>query len=86
MPLERLIGDKAYDSDQLDRQLAAEYGIELIAPIAALWRRQWTQVIPFFAFPEDIRKVNRTIQPIASKESAMLPWIAGFCSHCLGHP
>jgi transposase len=28
----RLIGDKAYDSDQLDFRLAAEHGIELIAP------------------------------------------------------
>jgi transposase len=28
----RLIGDKAYDSDRLDRHLAAQYAIELIAP------------------------------------------------------
>ena len=28
----RLVGDKAYDSDPLDAQLAEEYGIELIAP------------------------------------------------------
>jgi transposase len=28
----RLIGDKAYDSDRLDRHLAERYGIELIAP------------------------------------------------------
>jgi hypothetical protein len=27
----RLIGDKAYDSDRLDRTLAARYGIEMIA-------------------------------------------------------
>lgn len=27
----RLIGDKAYDSDQLDRDLLQRYGIELIA-------------------------------------------------------
>jgi|GEM_PF-3842151 len=26
----RLIADRAYDSDQLDYRLAAEYGIELI--------------------------------------------------------
>lgn len=31
LPL-RLIGDKAYDSDRLDRDLAERYGIELIAP------------------------------------------------------
>src|SRR5882724_8036753 len=29
---ERLIGDKAYDSDRLDEQLLQEYGTELIAP------------------------------------------------------
>jgi transposase len=29
---ERLIGDKAYDSDALDRRLHEEYGIEMIAP------------------------------------------------------
>jgi len=29
---ERLIGDKAYDSDQLDAHLAEERGIEMIAP------------------------------------------------------
>ena len=29
---ERLIGDKAYDSDPLDEQLLQEYGTELIAP------------------------------------------------------
>jgi transposase len=28
----RLIGDKAYDSDQLDARLAAEYDVEMIAP------------------------------------------------------
>jgi ribosomal protein L34 len=28
----RLIGDKAYDSDQLDFRLAVEHGIEMIAP------------------------------------------------------
>jgi len=29
---ERLIGDKAYDSDGLDHQLMEEYGTEMIAP------------------------------------------------------
>ena len=28
----KLIGDKAYDSDPLDRRLEEEYGIEMIAP------------------------------------------------------
>lgn len=29
---EKLIGDKAYDSDPLDQTLAEQYGIEMIAP------------------------------------------------------
>jgi transposase len=29
---ERLIGDKAYDSDRLDRELMQNYGTEMIAP------------------------------------------------------
>ncbi len=29
---ERLIGDKAYDSDGLYRQMAEQYGIEMISP------------------------------------------------------
>ena len=29
---EKVIGDKAYDSDPLDRHLDEEYGIEMIAP------------------------------------------------------
>lgn len=29
---ERLIGDKAYDSDALDQQLMQQYGVEMIAP------------------------------------------------------
>jgi hypothetical protein len=29
---ERLIGDKAYDSDRLDEQMMQQYGIEMIAP------------------------------------------------------
>ena len=29
---ERLIGDKAYDSDKLDQDMMEEYGVEVIAP------------------------------------------------------
>jgi transposase len=38
----RLIGDKAYDSDELDRQMQEQYGIEVIAPHRSD-RRQPTQ-------------------------------------------
>jgi len=36
------------------------------ASIAALWRRQWQQVIPFFAFPAEIRKVIYTTNAVES--------------------
>jgi len=38
---ERLIGDKAYDSDRLDQQLMQNYGTEMIAPNRA--KRSQTQ-------------------------------------------
>ena len=31
-PPQRLVGDKAYDSDRLDEQMLSEYGTEVIAP------------------------------------------------------
>jgi putative transposase len=34
--------------------------------ISALWRRHWEQVIPFFAFPEAIRKVVYTTNAVES--------------------
>lgn len=39
---ERLIGDKAYDSDALDQTLADDYGIEMISPNRSN-RKQKTQ-------------------------------------------
>ena len=40
---ERLIGDKAYDSDGLDKELREQYGTEMIAPHRAGRRRKATQ-------------------------------------------
>jgi transposase len=37
---ERLIGDKAYDSDTLDVKMAVNHGIELIAPHRSVWRKR----------------------------------------------
>ncbi len=41
----RLIGDRSYDSDQLDYRLAIEHGIEMIAPhrLAGFRKRPKTQ-------------------------------------------
>jgi hypothetical protein len=40
---ERLIGDKAYDSDPLDERLALEYGVEMISPHRLRRKRPKTQ-------------------------------------------
>jgi transposase len=40
---ERLIGDKAYDSDKLDAQLQESFGTEMIAPNRTCLRKQPTQ-------------------------------------------
>ena len=64
----RLIGDKAYDSDGLDTQLATEYGIELIAPnrrrrgktqdgrLLRRYRRRW-KVERLFAWLHNFRRL-----------------------------
>jgi transposase len=66
---ERLIGDKAYDSDPLDEKLA-EYGVELIAPHRAnrkkaktqdgrklrRYRRRW-KVERLFAWLQNYRRI-----------------------------
>ena len=39
--------------------------------IAPLWRRQWDQVIPFFAFPEEIRRIIYTTNAIESLNSTL---------------
>ena len=36
------------------------------APIAALWRRNWERVIPFFAFPAEIRHIMYTTNAVES--------------------
>ena len=35
-------------------------------PIAAIWRRAWEQVIPFFAYPSDVRRILYTTNAIES--------------------
>ena len=40
---ERLIGDRAYDSDQLDAQICQRFGVQLIAPHRPMRSRKATQ-------------------------------------------
>jgi transposase len=64
----RLIGDKAYDSDELDRRMRESYGIEMIAPHRnrrrptqdgrplRRYRRRWT-VERLFAWLQVFRRL-----------------------------
>ena len=53
---------------------AAEQQLEIFAAkwdpkyrsISQLWRRHWEQIVPFFAFPADIRKVIYTTNAVES--------------------
>jgi putative transposase len=55
----------AEEAEQRLTQFAAKWD-NRFASIAALWRRQWPQVIPFFAFPAEIRKVIYTTNAVES--------------------
>jgi putative transposase len=41
------------------------------AAIAALWRRHWAHVIPFFAYPQEVRKMIYTTNAIESLNSTL---------------
>lgn len=49
----------------LDAFEAGPWG-QRYAPIAPLWRRVWDQVIPFYAFPPEVRRVIYTTNAIES--------------------
>lgn len=67
----RLIGDRAYDSDPLDFRLAAEHGIEMIAPhrssrqapstqdgrVLRRYKRRW-KVERLFAWLQNFRRIQ----------------------------
>jgi putative transposase len=44
--------------------------------ISRSWRRNWEQVIPFFAYPADIRKVIYTTNTIESLNMSLRDWKA----------
>lgn len=39
--------------------------------IGQSWRRAWSEVIPFFAFPEDVRKIAYTTNAIEALNSKL---------------
>jgi putative transposase len=60
---------EAVSADAAEAALSAfeqgQYGIKC-PPIAQAWRRQWAQVVPFFAFPPEVRKLIYTTNAIES--------------------
>jgi len=59
--------DKAVTADEAERQLREfEAKWPKYPAIARLWREQWERVIPFFAFPEEVRKVVYTTNAVES--------------------
>jgi len=58
---------KAVTADEAERQLSEfEAKWPKYPAIARLWREQWEHVIPFFAFPEEVRKVVYTTNAVES--------------------
>jgi putative transposase len=59
---------KAATADDAERQLS-EFGEKWkkkYPAISRLWREQWERVIPFFAFPEEVRKIVYTTNAVES--------------------
>ncbi len=58
---------KAVTADEAERQLTAFEGLWPKYPaISRLWREHWDGVIPFFAFPEEVRKIVYTTNAVES--------------------
>lgn len=52
-------------ADALDEFAAGPWGSKF-PTVTAMWRRQWEQVIPFFAYPPEVRKIIYTTNAIES--------------------
>ena len=55
-------------ASELDRFEAGPYG-ERFAAVAHSWRRRWEEVIPFFAFSPEVRRIIYTTNAIESLHS-----------------
>ncbi len=65
---------RAIDAEAAERALSdfedSPWGRKYPA-IAAAWRRSWSEVIPFFAFPQDVRRMIYTTNAIESLNSTV---------------
>jgi putative transposase len=58
---------RAATADEAERQLGAfEAKWPKYPAVARLWRENWERVIPFFAFPEEVRRVVYTTNAVES--------------------
>jgi putative transposase len=59
---------KAATADEAERQLSEfeEKWKKKYPAISRLWREHWERVIPFFAFPEEVRKIVYTTNAVES--------------------
>ncbi|AWY58894.1 hypothetical protein A8H35_11105 [Burkholderia thailandensis] len=56
------------DTPALDAFAQSEWGRKF-PTVAAMWQRQWEQVIPFFAYPPEVRRIVYTTNAIESMVS-----------------
>src|SRR5260370_17426481 len=63
----------SYESRCASRGFAEKWD-GLYPSISKSWRAHWTRRIPFFAFPNDIRKVIYTTKPIESLNMTLRKW------------
>lgn len=90
----RLIGDRAYDSDPLDRDLAERYGIVMIAPHRGVrrtptqdgrplrrYRKRW-RVERLFAWLHHFRRLVIRWEYHVENFFGMVRWVA--CKSCFG--
>jgi putative transposase len=59
---------RAANREEAERQLAAFEAVwdSKYRSVGQLWRRQWEQVVPFFSFPAEIRKIIYTTNAVES--------------------
>lgn len=63
---------RAVSADEAERQLTEfEAQWPKYPAIARLWRENWERVIPFFEFPEEVRKVVYTTNAVESLHSSL---------------
>ena len=64
--LKRIYGSDTLEGAELALQAFEEKWDDKYAMVGQLWRRHWDRIIPFFAYPKELRKVIYTTNAIES--------------------